>query len=86
MKLVKKAIVTALMIASFGWSANEYIAHSKSAEIQLAFNTRTYNVSKQQAATAAQAILIAERANPGWKVQSVKELGIGWHMLMIKPR
>jgi hypothetical protein len=86
MKFKKTAIITPLVIASFGWVTNNYSAPSKQAEIQLAFNTRTYNVSKQQAASAAQAILIAERANPGWKVQSVKELGIGWHMLMVKPR
>jgi hypothetical protein len=85
MKSFKIAPVTALAILFFGISTVEMNASSRPSEIEVAFNTRTYNVTKQQAPNSAQAILLAEKANPGWKVQSIKELGNVWHMTMIKP-
>ena len=46
---------------------------------------RTVAISKISAKTSSQAILIAERKNPGWKVVKVKEHSKHWGITMKKP-
>ncbi len=46
---------------------------------------RTVAISKISAKTSSQAILIAERKNPGWKVVKIKEHSKHWGITMKKP-
>jgi hypothetical protein len=61
-------------------------AHSPEPVVSvLAPMQRTVAISKISAQTSSQAILIAERKNPGWKVVKVKEHSKHWGITMKKP-
>ena len=45
---------------------------------------RTTAVSKASCPSAAQARIKAEKANPGWRVVSIKELSKVWHITLKK--
>lgn len=86
MLFIRNSTLVALTIVCLAITTNEISSISRSSKVLIAFNTRVYTVSKQRAGTSGEAILIAEKSNPGWKVQSIKELGVGWHMVMVKER
>ncbi len=49
-------------------------------------NQRTVSISKLTSPTAAQAILKAEKKNPGWKVVNCKELSKSWSLTLKKQK
>ena len=60
-------------------------AHSVEPTVSvLAPMQRTVAISKISAKTSSQAILIAERKNPGWKVVKIKEHTKHWGITMKK--
>ncbi len=50
------------------------------------WNQRTVSISKLTSPTAAQAILKAEKKNPGWKVVNCKELSKSWSLTLKKQK
>lgn len=53
---------------------------------RILWNQRTVSISKLTCPSAAQAILKAEKKNPGWKVVNCKELSKSWSLTLKKEK
>ncbi len=83
MKFSTLVLLACTSIAPIGLSET---AHSAETAVSLlAPSQRTVAISKISAKTSSQAILIAERKNPGWKVVKIKEHSKHWGITMKKP-
>lgn len=77
---------TAILLFSFTFSAiaGDSFHPNKHASVNAFLSQRTTAVSKASCPTAAQARIKAEKANPGWRVVSIKELSKVWHITLKK--
>ena len=82
--MLSKLFTVALLVgASFVPAmASEAAVSTKSDSALMVPSQRTTDVPKSTCKSAAQAILIAEKKNPGWKVVNVKELSKVWHLTL----
>ena len=82
--MLSKLFTVALLVgASFvPVMASEAAVSTKSDSALMVPSQRTVAISKISAKSASQAILIAEKKNPGWKVVSVKEHSQDWGLTL----
>ena len=77
---------TAMLLLSFTFSviAADSFHVNKDSSVNRFLSQRTTAVSKASCPSAAQARIKAEKANPGWRVVSIKELSKVWHITLKK--
>ena len=77
---------TAMLLFSFTFSAiaADSFHVNKDFSANAFLSQRTTSVSKASCPSAAQARIKAEKANPGWRVVSIKELSKVWHITLKK--
>ena len=81
-------ISTLLLVAGICFAPIGLAQVAYAAELSISVpvpSQRTVAISKISAKTSSQAILIAERKNPGWKVVNIKEHSKHWGITMKKP-
>ena len=73
-----------LLSSTFSVIAADSFHVNKDSSVNRFLSQRTTAVSKASCPSAAQARIKAEKANPGWRVVSIKELSKVWHITLKK--
>jgi len=81
--IVGRLCVFALAIAAFSVFDSIRVEADTATNPTIAqYGHRTVNISKSTCPNSSCAVLKAEKANPGWKVVSIKEMSATWHITM----